>query len=338
MHKLTQGFCKYGRRQYLRRLLTKQAEKLFFRLDKHALVAAFREVGIEGGEKLFVHSSMNRMGYIEGGAETVIRALMEAVGAAGSIFMPSFSMTGSMKSYLESGRVFDVRNTPSPMGVVPETFRRWEGVRRSLHPTSSVVGWGRDADFFLRDHHGSLTPFGEKTPYGHAAECDDAYVLMMETHIHSLLHHLQERCAFPNLFLPGVREVPVIGWDGRQKIISTLTMRPRTPYFIAIPSKGPEKRDWVMIQDFGLIFPRRRLGEIKELGYFLDGYPGIFKRAERLEHAGVLRRVKIGKGEMGLLHVRGWLKIVEPELRGLLAAFSHCYNAEAIDALNLPYA
>ena len=72
MAKFLKGREKYGRRRYVRRLLTKQAEKLFFRLDKHALVAAFREVGIKGGEKLFVHSSMNRMGYIEGGAETVI--------------------------------------------------------------------------------------------------------------------------------------------------------------------------------------------------------------------------------------------------------------------------
>ncbi len=95
--KLLEGRQKYGCLRYTRRVLAKQTDKLFFRLDKHALVTAFHDVGIKGGDKVFVHASMNRMGYIEGGAETVIRALMEAVGPAGSIFMPTFSTTGSME-------------------------------------------------------------------------------------------------------------------------------------------------------------------------------------------------------------------------------------------------
>ncbi len=223
------------------------------------------------------------------------------------------------------------------MGVISETFRRWEGVARSLHPTSSVAGWGKDAEFFLRDHHKSLTPFGHDTPFGRAAERDGTYILMMETHIHSLLHHLQERTAFPNLFLPGIKEVPVIGWDGNQEIVSTRVMRPRTPYFIAIPSSRPEIRTWVIIHDFALIFPHRRLREIRGMGYHFDGYPGLLTRKEQLERAGVFRSLRVGRGEIGLLHVRGFLREVEPELRGLLREFSPRYNADEIDALNLPY-
>ena len=337
MGKFLEGRQKYGFLRYSRRVLAKQTEKLFFRLDKHALVTSFHEVGIKGGDKVFAHVSMNRMGYIEGGAETVIRALMEAVGSRGSIFMPSFPMVGSMESYLNSGCVFDVRQTPSQMGVVSETFRKWEGVIRSLHPTNSVAGWGKDVECFLRDHHKSPTPFGHDTPFGRAAECDDTYVLMMETHIHSLLHHLQERTEFPNLFLPGVKEVPVIGWNSDQKIVSTRAMRPRTPYFIAIPSSRAETCAWVILHDFALIFPHRRLSELKGMGYLLDGYPGLLTRRAQLERAGIFRSLRVGRGEIGLLHIRGFLREIEPELQGLLREFSPCYNADEIDALNLPY-
>ncbi len=337
MRQFLEGRQKYGRLRYSYRLLAKQAEKLFSRLDKNALITAFRELGIKGGDKVFVHASMNRMGYVEGGAETVITALMEAVGRRGSIFMPAFPMTGSMESYLKSGSLFDVRTTPSQMGVISETFRRRDGVLRSLHPTSSVAGWGKDAECFLCDHEKSLTPFGPDTPFGRAAQCVDTYILMLETHVHSLLHHLQERAAFPNLFLSGVKRIPVIGWNGDQEMVSTRVMRPRTPYFVAIPSSRPDRCTWVMLHDFGLIFPRRRLGEIMEMGYLLDGYPGLLSRRERLEGAGILRSLRVGKGEVGLLHIQGFLRAVEPELRGLLARFSHCYDADRIDALNLPY-
>lgn len=52
------------------------------------LVNAFREIGVESGTVLEVHSSLSSFGYVDGGAETVISALKEAVGAGGSIFMP----------------------------------------------------------------------------------------------------------------------------------------------------------------------------------------------------------------------------------------------------------
>ena len=170
-----------------------------------------------------------------------------------------------MKSCLDSGQVFDVRKTPSQVGAIAETFRRWEGVQRSLHPTNSFTGWGRDAEFFLRDHHKSLTAFGDGTPYGRAAKRDDTYILLIESHTTSFNHHLQERVDFPNLFLPELKEVPVIAWDGSREVVRTKVMRPNTPYFVAIPSSRPDGFDWVDITDFCLIFPRRRLKEVKEM-------------------------------------------------------------------------
>ena len=50
-----------------------------------------REVGLEKGDAVMVHTSLKRMGYVCGGAQTVIEALMEVVGENGTIMMPTQS-------------------------------------------------------------------------------------------------------------------------------------------------------------------------------------------------------------------------------------------------------
>ncbi len=50
-----------------------------------------REVGLEKGDAVMVHTSLKRMGYVCGGAQTVIEALMEVVGKDGTIMMPTQS-------------------------------------------------------------------------------------------------------------------------------------------------------------------------------------------------------------------------------------------------------
>ena len=46
---------------------------------------------IEFRDAVMVHTSLKRMGYVCGGAQTVIEALMEVVGENGTIMMPTQS-------------------------------------------------------------------------------------------------------------------------------------------------------------------------------------------------------------------------------------------------------
>ena len=59
----------------------------YFAVTQQDLVQAFRELGVREGMALEVHSSLSSFGRVEGGAETVIAALMESVGGSGSIFI-----------------------------------------------------------------------------------------------------------------------------------------------------------------------------------------------------------------------------------------------------------
>lgn len=58
---------------------------------KEEIVQKIREVGLEKGDAVMVHMSLKRMGYVCGGAQTVIEALMEVVGEDGTIMMPTQS-------------------------------------------------------------------------------------------------------------------------------------------------------------------------------------------------------------------------------------------------------
>ena len=58
---------------------------------KEEIVQKIREVGLEKGDAVMVHTSLKRMGYVCGGAQTVIEALMEVVGENGTIMMPTQS-------------------------------------------------------------------------------------------------------------------------------------------------------------------------------------------------------------------------------------------------------
>ena len=52
-----------------------------------------RQLGLEPGFIVEVHSSLCRFGTVAGGAETVVDALMNAVGAGGAIVMPAQPLT-----------------------------------------------------------------------------------------------------------------------------------------------------------------------------------------------------------------------------------------------------
>lgn len=56
-----------------------------------ALQNALRQVGLQEGQAVMVHTSLGKLGYVCGGAQTVIEALIGCVGAAGTIMMPAQS-------------------------------------------------------------------------------------------------------------------------------------------------------------------------------------------------------------------------------------------------------
>ncbi|MEO0560291.1 MAG: AAC(3) family N-acetyltransferase [Bacteroidota bacterium] len=138
-----------------------------------------------------VHSSLKQMGYVVGGAGTVVRALLDVLGPNGTLVMPAETPQVSDPRDWNDARVdpawhetirehlpvFDPRTTPTTMGAIPEAFRTFPETKRSNHPLVSVCANGRLANDVVSEHalefcEGRCTPF-EKL-YEH-----DGYTLLL---------------------------------------------------------------------------------------------------------------------------------------------------------------
>ncbi len=153
---------------------------------------AFREVGLEFGATVMVHTSLSAIGYICGGAQTIIEALTETVGDEGTIMVPTQSWKNldpedgvhwtvaeeDWQIIRDNWPAYDKRITPTnTMGAVAEMFRSWPGTIRSDHPARSVAAWGKHAEY-LTEKHDLSNIFGEGSPIGKLYELDGQVLLI----------------------------------------------------------------------------------------------------------------------------------------------------------------
>lgn len=127
-------------------------------MQKLELINEFKKIGIQTGMELEVHSSLSSFGYMEGGAESVIEALMECVGLDGSIFMPALRLSPAMALTEEDKNMgITVKNKVLPenakktdMGIIADTFRQ----RQDVITGEGIIrtsGWGLHADQAAKD-------------------------------------------------------------------------------------------------------------------------------------------------------------------------------------------
>jgi aminoglycoside 3-N-acetyltransferase len=124
-------------------------------LNESDLRSLLSQAGLKKAAVVMVHSSMDELSRRIPGLTPVsfIDILMELVGPNGTILMPTFPFRGKQSHYVEQQKHFDVRKTPSQVGLITEVFRRMPGVSRSLHPTHPVAAWGKQAVQLTSTHH-----------------------------------------------------------------------------------------------------------------------------------------------------------------------------------------
>lgn len=119
---------------------------------------------------LMAHSSISDMHpFYQGKARDLLDLLLRLVGPERTLVMPAFFFGSAElynREYYRKHPRFDVRRTPSQMGLVTELFRRRPGVMRSLHPTHSVCALGPLASELVATHHLSPWACGELSPFG----------------------------------------------------------------------------------------------------------------------------------------------------------------------------
>lgn len=166
-----------------------------YRFTPDELRQHLKDQGLEKGDTLIVHSSYDPFIGFTGTPIDVVKILRELVGTdtdGGNLVFPTLPFPGTAIDYAKSGVVFDVRRSPSQMGLLSEVARRTKGAVRSLHPTHSVAVIGPDGADLTRDHEKCTTPMGIGSPFGKVIERNGKQLFLgAELDAMTMCHHLE---------------------------------------------------------------------------------------------------------------------------------------------------
>jgi aminoglycoside 3-N-acetyltransferase len=197
---------------------------------KNDLITQFQTIGIKKGDVLLVHSSLSKIGFIENGPKDFVDALLETVGSEGHILMPNSPNASFQLDYIQQLSVFDVQNDVSKLGAITEYFRKLPNAIRSEHPTEPVSCVGPNADFFVGNHFGNITPYNEKSPFYKVSQMNGKilYVGVTLDNAGTNLHTLEDAIVdfkFP-VYHKQIFDVKVKSIDGKIKIMQTKVHNP----------------------------------------------------------------------------------------------------------------
>jgi aminoglycoside 3-N-acetyltransferase len=162
-------------------------------------------LGLNGQTDIIAHVNLERLGPVQGGAETVIKAILAA---SRTVVMPAFTyqtqiipQDGPLDNAIAYGTGDemnaradfyrpDLRIHPD-CGIVAETLRREKDTLRSVHPILSFIAQGPDARSVL----GSQTRQNPLGPIAWLEAHDGAVLLMGVDQRHNFSLHLAEQRA-----------------------------------------------------------------------------------------------------------------------------------------------
>ncbi len=171
-----------------------------------SLTKDLANLGIERGELMIVHVSLSKLGWVAGGEQAVVEALLGAVGPTGTIVMPAQSsqLTDPKgwenpplpEAWIDSARdalpAFHPDLTPTRgMSSVVECLRTDRRSIRSPHPVVSFVALGPDAAEIV-EHHPLSNGFSMASPLGRLYERAATIVTLGVDHATTTALHLAE--------------------------------------------------------------------------------------------------------------------------------------------------
>lgn len=181
------------------------------------------DLGIAAGDVVFVHSSLDALN-VDFPSTSILAMLLEVIGPEGTILVPTYPKLGSY-AFLKSGEVFDVRKTPSYMGLLTELARRNKNAVRSLHPTKSVVAIGKHAKELTATHHLSSYPYSWQSPYAKIRDYNGKIVgIGVPSQKISCVHCVEDEMgdAFPvRPYHDELFAAKCIDYDGNVRIVET---------------------------------------------------------------------------------------------------------------------
>jgi aminoglycoside 3-N-acetyltransferase len=168
-----------------------------------SLAADLRELGVAPGEIVMVHAGLRRVGPVVGGVNTVVGALLDVVGASGTLVAYADWESGvddwDDPRVADAIPVFDKRiaRAARDHGIFAETLRTWPGTVRSDHPDAGIVALGARAEELCADHPLQYG-YGEGSPFAKLVALS-AKIVMLGAPLDTitLLHHAEHVARIP---------------------------------------------------------------------------------------------------------------------------------------------
>lgn len=162
--------------------------------NKQQLKDQLKSMGLKGDETILIHSSMKAIGAVDGGADTVLDAWMEYF-KDGLLLLP----THTWKTVNADNPVYNPYTTPSCVGLLTNMFMKRDGVIRSLHPTHSMSGYGKNAAEYLAGEEYNNTPCTPGGCYDRLKEVGGKVLLVGVGHErNTYIHSVEEVLNVPN--------------------------------------------------------------------------------------------------------------------------------------------
>jgi aminoglycoside 3-N-acetyltransferase len=168
------------------------------------LKAGCQSLGLRHGSVVMAHCRLSSFGYVVGGLETMVRALLESLGPEGTVMAlagwpydpsPLTSWPEPVQSaYRNDPPIFDpaVSESEREFGRLAERIRTWPGAHRSNHPEASFAAVGRLASWLMADQPWDH-PYGPGSALAKlVAAKGDIIMLGAPLETLTVLHHAEE--------------------------------------------------------------------------------------------------------------------------------------------------
>lgn len=179
-------------------------------VTRSELVDDFRRLGLSGGDTLMLHASVRSVGWVVGGPDAILAALLEVVGDRGTVMM----MTGweeqvydlpqwpaaVQEAYLAECPAFDPQTSRAnrKWSILAEYLRTWPGARRSDHPEKAMAAVGAKADWLTAGHPRNYG-FGPGSPLAKLCQADGKVLLLgAPLNTLTLLHYAEHLADVPD--------------------------------------------------------------------------------------------------------------------------------------------
>ncbi|MDD3926571.1 MAG: AAC(3) family N-acetyltransferase [bacterium] len=164
------------------------------------VISELTRMGVEDGDLLIVHCAFKSIALPGFSPQDMIRALMTAAGADGTIMMPTFTYS---YSGIWNTVPFNPETTPGYLnGVLSEALRQYPGALRSGHPTYSVAAIGKYAEKITSNRE-MCSPLGKGSSWDEAITLGGKILLLgVNSSRNSSLHYAEVLAGLPYNHIP----------------------------------------------------------------------------------------------------------------------------------------